>query len=37
LTFTKYVRLMQIYCADAGNTGDVEVLLDAGERKQQEA
>ena len=37
LTFTKYVRLMQLYCTDADNTGDVEVLLDAGERKEQEA
>jgi hypothetical protein len=37
LTFTKYVRLMQLYCTDADNTEDVEVLLDAEERKEQEA
>ena len=37
LTFTKYVRLMQLYCTDADNTGDVEVFQDAGERKEQEA
>jgi hypothetical protein len=37
LTFTKYVRLMHLYCTDADNTGDVEVFQDAGERKEQEA
>ncbi|HSQ48409.1 MAG TPA: hypothetical protein VLL96_01855 [Candidatus Deferrimicrobiaceae bacterium] len=37
LTFAKYVRLMQLYCTDADNTGDVEVFQDAGERKEHEA
>jgi hypothetical protein len=37
LTFTKYVKLMQLHWTDAAVTGDVEVLLDAGERREQEA
>ena len=37
LTFTKYIKLMRVYWTDADNTGDVEVSLDAGERKEQEA
>jgi len=37
LTFTKYIKLMRLYWTDADNTGDVEVSLDAGERKEQEA
>jgi hypothetical protein len=37
LTFTKYVKLMQLYFTAEDNTEDLEVLLDAGERKEQEA
>ena len=37
LTFAKYIKLMRVYWIDADNTGDVEVLLDAGEREEQEA
>ena len=37
LTFSKYIKLMRLYWIDADYTGDVEVLLDAGERKEQEA
>jgi hypothetical protein len=36
LTFTKYVKLMQLYWTDAANIVDVEILLDAGERKEHE-
>lgn len=37
LTFTKYVKLMQLYFTAEDNTEDLEVLLDAGEREEQEA
>ncbi|MGD6852564.1 MAG: hypothetical protein ACQCN6_10945 [Candidatus Bathyarchaeia archaeon] len=35
LTFEKYVRLLQLSVEDKGKIGDVEVLLDAGEKPQQ--
>jgi hypothetical protein len=35
LTFEKYVKLLQLSLEDKGEIGDVEVLLDAGEKPQQ--
>jgi hypothetical protein len=36
LTFKKYLKLVQLCIEDAGKTGDIEVLLDDGEKPDQE-
>ena len=35
LTFTKYVKLLELWCEDTGRIGEVEVILDDGERQEQ--
>jgi hypothetical protein len=35
LTFTKYVKLVELCCEDTDVTGDIEVLLDDGEKQEQ--
>ena len=35
LTFTKYVKLLELWCEDTEKIGEVEVILDAGERQEQ--
>jgi hypothetical protein len=36
LTLTKYVKLLELWCEDTEKIGKVEVLLDAGERQEQQ-
>ncbi len=36
LTFTKYVKLLELWCEDTEKIGNVEVTLDAGERQEQQ-
>jgi len=36
LTFIKYVKLMRLCCEETGKIGDVEVVLNAGEQRQQQ-
>ena len=36
LTFVKYVKLLELWCEDREKIGDVEVLLDAGEKQEQQ-
>jgi hypothetical protein len=35
LTFTKYVKLMRLFCEESENAADIEVLLDADEEEQE--
>jgi hypothetical protein len=35
LSFTKYVKLMELWCEDTCRIGEVEVILDDGERQEQ--
>ena len=35
LTFTKYVKLMELWCEDTEKIGKVEVMLDIGEQQEQ--
>ena len=35
LTFTKYVKLLELCCEDTEKIGEVEVILDAGEQQEQ--
>jgi hypothetical protein len=35
LTFTKYVKLLELWCEDTEKTSEVEVTLDVGERQEQ--
>ena len=37
LTFTKYVKLLKIWCGDTEKSCEVEVTLDIGERQEQQA
>ena len=36
LTFTKYVKMLKVWCEDTEKVGKVEVILDAGERQEQQ-
>ena len=35
LTFTKYVKLVELWCEDTKKIGKVEVILDVGEQQEQ--
>ena len=35
LSFTKYVKLLELWCEDSDRIGEVEVILDDGERQEQ--
>ncbi len=36
LTFTKYVKLMELGCEETEKIGEVEVILDVGEKPEQQ-
>jgi hypothetical protein len=36
LSFTKYVKLLELWCEDTERIGEVEVILDNGERPEQQ-
>ena len=36
LTFEKYVKLLELWCEDTEKIGNVEVMLDAGEKQEQQ-
>ncbi len=36
LTFAKYVKMLQVWCEDTEKTGEVEVMIDAGEQQEQQ-